>query len=86
MSQPLVITQHARQAMMLRRVSMDEILQTIKTPETTDTDRDRNKRYFRDRLCVVTATDGRKIYVKTVLFRYGDKWTDKDVRERDLKK
>jgi hypothetical protein len=84
---PIVINQHAREAMMLRRVSMDEILAVLRTPEVTDTDRFGNTRYFRDKICVVTkrAANGKKIFVKTVLYRYGDQWTDKDVRTRDLK-
>ena len=80
-----VISDHARRAMMLRRVSMDEILEVLNTPEVTDTKNHGEKRYFCDRLCVVTQTHGYRAIVKTVLYRYGDKWTDEDVRNRDLK-
>lgn len=82
MSKPLILTTHARQAMQMRRVSMDEVLKVISSPETTDKDREGNKRYFRDKLCVVTRDGFHNITVKTVLFRYGDTWTDKDVRAR----
>ena len=82
---PFILTNHARQAMMLRRVSMDDVLQVLAQPEVTDRNREGDKRFFRDRLCVVTTVENRKLIVKTVLYRYGDKWTDKDVRERDLK-
>lgn len=81
----LVISDHARKAMMLRRVSMDEILRILATPEVTDTDSHGVTRYFRDRLCVVTQRHGRRTIVKTVLYRYGDTWTDEDVRKRPLK-
>ena len=80
-----IISDHARRAMMLRRVSMDEILEVLNTPEVTDTNDHGEKRYFRDRLCVVTQAHGYRTIVKTVLYRYGDKWTDEDVRNRDLK-
>lgn len=80
----IVISDHARKAMMLRRVSMDEVLRVLNTPEVTDRSGHGEKRYFRDRLCVVTQSHGPRTIVKTVLYRYGDKWTDEDVRNRDL--
>lgn len=84
MSKPLIITDHARKAMMLRRVSIDDVLKIIHNPEVTDkTVREDTKRYFRGRLCVVTRLNDRNaIVVKTVLYRYGETWTDSDVRNR----
>lgn len=82
MDKPLVITQHARNAMMLRRVDIHEVIDIIHSPEVTDRDTEGNKRYFKGRLCVVTRDEKFRLRVKTVLYRYGEKWTDEDVRNR----
>lgn len=82
MDKPLVITEHARMAMMLRRVDIHEVLDIIKNPETTDRDSEGNKRFFKGRLCVVTRDEKARLRVKTVLYRYGERWTDEDVRNR----
>lgn len=82
MDKPLVITKHAREAMMMRRVSMDDVLDTLHRPEVTDKDHNNNKRYFRGQICVVTMERSREVTVKTVLFRIADVWTDKDIRLR----
>jgi hypothetical protein len=83
MNNPLIVTDHARKAMMLRRVSIDEVLKIISDPEVTDKSSLGITRYFRGRLCVVTRKDDRNaIVVKTVLYRYGQTWTDEDVRNR----
>lgn len=84
MPKPLEITDHARHAMQLRRVSKDEVLEIIANPEVTDRKSDGSKRYFKDRLCVVTRERSFKIVILTVLYRYGDKWTDEDVRKRTI--
>lgn len=84
MPKPLVITDHARHAMQLRRVSKDEVLEILAHPEVTDRDSQGSKRYFKDRLCVVTHDGPFKTTVKTVLYRYGDTWTDEDVRQRTI--
>jgi hypothetical protein len=65
---------------------MDEVLQVLSTPEVTDTDSHGQKRFFRDNLCVVAVVEQRKLIIKTVLYRYGDTWTDQDIRSRDLRK
>jgi hypothetical protein len=85
MSKPVVITDHARQAMNLRRISKDEVIQAVTSPEITDMNVNGEKRFFRGQICVVTVAGRLHFTVKTVLFRYGDQWTDKDVRERDLR-
>lgn len=82
MDKPLVITRHAREAMMMRRVSMDDVIETIQHPEVTDKSHNNQKRYFRGQICVVTMDGYRNVTVKTVLFRIADTWTDKDVRLR----
>lgn len=83
MNKPLVITTHAREAMMQRRINMDDVLKTLNQPEVTDLDGNRNKRYFRGQICVVVKEEASKRIVKTVLFRIADKWTDQDVRTRN---
>lgn len=85
MNKPLVITRHARNAMMMRRIDMDAVIETLKSPEVTDTDKERNKRFFRGQICVVVTEQHNRLIVKTVLFRIADKWTDQDVRMRDTK-
>lgn len=85
MNKPLVITRHARNAMMMRRIDMDAVIETLKSPEVTDTDKERNKRFFRGQVCVVVAEQSDRLIVKTVLFRIADKWTDQDVRLRPNK-
>lgn len=83
MPKPLIITSHARNAMMLRRVSIDEVLKIILHPEITDRSHRGVVRYFRGHICVVTADNNpRATVVKTVLYRYGDLWTDEEVRNR----
>ncbi len=82
MDKPLVITTHAREAMMLRRVNIHEVIDILHHPEVTDKDTEGNKRYFKGRLCVVTREEKSRIRVKTVLYRYGKTWTDQDVRNR----
>lgn len=82
MDKPLVITDHARKAMMLRRVNINEVIDIIHHPEVTDKDHEGNKRFFKGRLCVVTRESEYRVRVKTVLYRYGEKWTDQDVRNR----
>lgn len=82
MPKPLVITRHAREAMMMRRIDMDAVIVTVARPEVTDTDAERNKRFFRGQICVVVAEQKDRLIVKTVLFRIADKWTDTDVRLR----
>lgn len=81
---PIVIKDHAREAMQLRRISKDEVMEAIRNPETTDRDASGSKRYFRGKICVVTRDSGFRTYVRTVLYRYGDQWTDSDVRQRDF--
>ena len=85
MNKPLIITRHAREAMMMRRISMDAIIETLQYPEVTDTDKERNKRFFRGQICVVVVEERDRLIVKTVLFRIADKWTDQDVRLRPHK-
>lgn len=55
MNKPLLITRHAREAMMMRRVDMDAVIETLQHPEVTDTDKERNKRFFRGQICVVVV-------------------------------
>ena len=85
MNKPLIITRHAREAMMMRRINIDAVIDTLQHPEVTDTDRDRNKRFFREQICVVVVEERDRLIVKTVLFRIADKWTDTDVRLRPNK-
>ena len=54
MNKPLLIARHAREAMM-RRVDMDAVIETLQHPEVTDTDKERNKRFFRGQICVVVV-------------------------------
>ena len=82
MTNPLVITQHARHAMMLRRVTIDEILEIVRSPEVTDGGSGRPKRFFKGRLCVVAKVERDRTVVVTVLYRYGERWVDDDVRHR----
>ncbi len=83
MPKPLVITDHARYAMQLRRVSKDEVIEILANPEVTDMGNHGIKRYFRGRLCVVTLEERDRLIIKTVLYRYADRWTDEDVRRRN---
>ena len=85
MNKPLLITRHAREAMMMRRINMDAVIETLQHPEVTDTDKERNKRFFRGQICVVVVEERDRLIVKTVLFRIADKWTDQDVRLRPTK-
>ena len=82
MPKPLFITDHARKAMMQRRVSMDDILKIISDYETMDKNRNGISRFFKQDLCVVLQDDPKKYIVKTVLYRFGNQWTDEDVRKR----
>ena len=86
MSKPVLITNHAREAMQLRRISKDEVFAAVNRPETTDKSASGEKRFFRGNVCVVTFESDRHFTIKTVLYRYGEQWTDQDVRARDFRK
>lgn len=78
---PLRISDHARHKMMLRRVSIDEVLEIRQFPQFTDL-KGNNKRYYLKDLCVVVAEGPHVDTVKTVLFRVAGRWTDDDIRNR----
>jgi hypothetical protein len=78
---PIKISDHARRKMMLRRVSIDDILEIRQFPQCTDL-KGNNRRYYLRDLCIVVAEDRHSDTVKTVLFRVDGKWTDEDVRNR----
>ena len=78
---PLRISDHARRKMMLRRVSIDDILKVRQFPQFTDL-KGNNRRYYLENLCVVVAEDRHVDTVKTVLFRVNGRWTDEDMRNR----
>lgn len=82
MSSALYITTHARQAMMQRRVSIDDVLEVIQRPEVTNKGTDGIVRYFRKDLCVVTRPEPRNIVILTALLRSEVQWDNKTARNR----
>lgn len=78
---PIKISDHARRKMMLRRVSIDDVLEARQFPQLTDFKGNTRRYYLRD-LCVVVAEDRKFDTVKTVLFRVAGRWTDEDMRNR----
>lgn len=83
MSKPLFITDHARNAMMQRRISIDDVILTISDYETMDRNRNGTARYFRGDLCIVVVEESKRRVIKTVLYRFGNQWTDEEVRRRN---
>ena len=78
---PLRISDHARQKMKLRRITIDEVMEIRQFPQFTDL-KGNDRRYYLIDLCIVVA-EGRHVdTVKTVLFRVGKRWSDEDVRNR----
>ena len=82
MRKPIVIPTHARNAMMARRVTIDEVLDIMSHPDTTNKDKEGNTRFFLNNLCVVAKEQRDRYIIKTVLLRIGLVWTDLDARNR----
>lgn len=78
----LILTEHARQVMKRRAITFETIVSIVRDPSIIEP-HDGKKRYVRDDLCVVIATDKRGFkVVVTILLRVQDQWTDADVRSR----
>lgn len=81
MSLRIGLTDHARAAMKNRKVSFDQLVDIIKTPDIIEPHKG-NERYVKGDLCVVVARQGSRRIVITILLRHQDKWTDDDVANR----
>lgn len=78
---PIQISDHARRKMSLRRVSKDEVFDTILAYEKSDSDGS-TKRFFKGRLCVVVGIGIARDTVITVLLNEFKTWSDQDARDR----
>jgi hypothetical protein len=80
-SDRLVPTRHAREVLVRRSVSWDEVVETVASPEVVEPHEGRT-RYTRGPLCAVVAEDRGSLVLVTVLLRSCSTWSDESARSR----